>query len=223
LVDASLTQTMVEYAKAAVYRYHRQFHVFERHSRDGRWSFTTPKVSSDTSVAVLGLGQIGGSIAMALSQEGFQVRGWSSTQKQMDGVVTHAGAEGLAQMVGECDILVNVLPLTDETRYLLNRQLFSHCRQGTCLINMARGLHLVEQDLIDAIAEGRIDGATLDVAIEEPPPPNHPFWNHPNILMTPHVAGSSTPMTAVKNVAENIRRALSGQRLMNEVDLARGY
>jgi glyoxylate/hydroxypyruvate reductase A len=223
LVDPSLTHTMVEYAKAAVYRYHRQFHVFERNSRERRWTFIPPKVSSDTSVGVLGLGQIGGAIALALSREGFNVRGWSRTQKQIDGLATYTGDGGLERMVGECDILINVLPLTTETSHLLNRRLFSHCRPGMCLINMGRGLHLVEKDLIDAIAERRIDSATLDVAIQEPLPPGHPFWNHPNILVTPHVAGISIPMTAVKNIAENIRRAMCGERLMNEVDLARGY
>jgi glyoxylate/hydroxypyruvate reductase A len=223
LVDLSLTQTMVEYAKTAAYRYHRQFHVFERNSREGRWTYFPPKVSSDTSIGVLGLGQIGSIIALALGREGFNVRGWSRTQKQMDGIATHVGREGLERMVGECDILINVLPLTAETTQLLNRGLFSHCRPGMCLINMGRGLHLVEQDLIDAIAEKRIDSATLDVAIQEPLPPGHPFWNHPNILVTPHVAGTALPMTAVKNIAENVRRAMSGERLMNEVNLARGY
>ena len=223
MVDASLTRAMAEYAKAAVYRYHRQFHVFERNSREGRWSYILPKLSCDTSVGVLGLGEIGGTIALALALEGFNIRGWSRTHKQIDGLATYTGDAGLERMVGECDILINVLPLTAETRHILNRRLFAHCRPGMCLINIGRGLHLVEQDLIEAIAEKRIDSATLDVASEEPLPPGHPFWNHPNILVTPHVAGTAMPLTAVKSIAENIRRAMSGERLMNEVNLARGY
>ena len=114
-------------------------------------------------------------------------------------------------MAGACDILVNVLPLTNDTRHILSRGLFSQCRPGTCLVNMGRGLHLVEPDLLEAIDSKLIDGATLDVTAVEPLPPQHPFWNHPNILITPHLAGISIPMTGVKNIAANIRRTSVGQ------------
>ena len=219
LVDASLTRTMVDYAKAAVYRYHRRFHFFERESQNRRWTFVSPTLTAETSIGVLGLGEIGREIALALQREGFTVHGWSRTPKQLEGVTTYTGRDGLRSMVGRSRIVLNVLPLTDETRYILCRELFAQFEDGTCLINMGRGGHLVEADLVDAIASGRVEAATLDVTSVEPLPPAHPFWNHPDILVTPHVAGTSRPMTAVRTVAANIRRAIAGERLLHQVDL----
>jgi len=223
LVDPSLTRTMVDYAKTAVYRYHRRFHEFERLSRRSEWKFIPPKLTRDTSVGLLGLGELGRAIADALTQEGFGVQGWSRTPKQLNGIQTRTGRDGLASMVAASDIVINVLPLTDDTRHILNRELFSHCRRGACLINMGRGLHLVEADLLKAIDAKIIADATLDVGTVEPIPPAHPFWNHPHILITPHVAGLSMPETASIAIAENIRKAMVGERLLHQVDLGRGY
>jgi glyoxylate/hydroxypyruvate reductase A len=223
LVDASLTRTMVDYAKAAVYRYHRRFHIFERQSRDRRWTYIAPTLTADTSVGVLGLGEIGREIALAMRREGFNVRGWSRSPKQLETVETYTGRDGLNAMVGRCAVIINVLPLTNETRHILSRELFAHFSEGTCLINLGRGTHLVEADLLHAIDMGKVEGATLDVACIEPLPDLHPFWNHPNILITPHVAGASIPMTAVVNIAANIRKAMAGERLSQQVDRERGY
>src|SRR6202022_381585 len=219
----SLTRTMVDYAKTAVYRYHRRFHEFERLARRSEWKFIPPTLTRDTSVALLGLGELGREIAGDLRREGFRVLGWSRTPKQMDDIQTYTGRDGLASMVAESDIIINVLPLTDDTRHILCRELFSHCRRGACLINIGRGLHLVEADLLEAIDEKIIADATLDVGTVEPIPPAHPFWNHPHILITPHVAGLSMPETASKAIAENIRKAMAGERLLHQVDLGRGY
>jgi glyoxylate/hydroxypyruvate reductase A len=223
LVDPSLTRTMVDYAKTAVYRYHRRFHLFERRSRRSEWQFIAPTLTRDTSVAVLGLGELGREISGALSREGFTVRGWSRTPKQLTGILTYTGQDGLASMLAAADIVINVLPLTDDTQHILCRELFSHCRKGACLINIGRGLHLVEADLLEAIDDEIIADATLDVQTVEPLPAGHPFWNHPQILITPHVAGLSMPETASKAMAENIRRAMAGERLLHQVDLGRGY
>ena len=223
LVDESLTRTMVDYAKTAVYRYHRRFHFFERQSQNGRWTFISPTLTAETSVGILGLGEIGRAIALALQREGFAVYGWSRSPKHLAGIMTYTGGDGLKSMVGRSNIVLNVLPLTDETRCILCRELFAQFEKGTCLINMGRGMHLVESDLLEAIASGRVDAATLDVASVEPLPLKHPFWAHPNILITPHVAGISRPTTAVAMIAANIRRAMAGERLLHEVDLARGY
>jgi glyoxylate/hydroxypyruvate reductase A len=223
LVDPSLTRTMVDYAKTAVYRYHRRFHEFEGLSRRSEWKFIPPTLTRDTSVAILGLGELGREIAGALRQEGFGVLGWSRTPKQLKDIQTYTGGDGLASMVAASDIVINVLPLTDDTRHILNRDLFSNCRRGACLINMGRGLHLVEADLLDAIDDKIIADATLDVGTVEPIPSAHPFWNHPHILITPHVAGLSMPETASIAIAENIRKAMVGERLSHQVDLGRGY
>jgi glyoxylate/hydroxypyruvate reductase A len=223
LVDESLAQTMIEYAKAAAFRYHRKFHLFERQSKEAQWTFLPATLSQDSSVGVLGLGELGGAIAKALAGEGFKVAGWSRTPKKVEGIETFFGKNGLSDMLASSDIVINVLPLTDDTRAILNREFFAQCKRGTCIINMGRGHHLVDADLLAAIDAGQIQAATLDVATVEPLPPAHPFWGHPAILVTPHVAGISTPQTASGAVAQNIRRALNGEPLAQQVDLSRGY
>jgi glyoxylate/hydroxypyruvate reductase A len=223
LVDASLTRMMVDYAKTAVYRYHRRFHLFERRSRDRSWIYVPPTLTKTTSVGVLGLGELGNEIALAMRDEGFTVFGWSRTLKALRDIQTYTGRDGLASMAAQCDIIINVLPLTEETRHILSRELFIHFKAGTCLINMGRGMHVLEEDLLDAIAAGTIEAATLDVSTVEPLPDTHAFWNHPHILITPHVAGTSIPMTAVTSIATNIRKAMTGERLLHQVDRLRGY
>jgi glyoxylate/hydroxypyruvate reductase A len=151
------------------------------------------------------------------------VLGWSRTQKDVFGVATYSGKEVLSDMLANSDIIINVLPLTEDTRSILNRNFFAQCKRGACIINMGRGHHLVDADLLAAIDAGQIQAATLDVATVEPLPPAHPFWGHPAILMTPHVAGISTPETASIAVAQNIRRAIKGEPLAQQVDLSRGY
>jgi glyoxylate/hydroxypyruvate reductase A len=223
LVDASLTRMMVDYAKTAVYRYHRKFHLFEQRQRERQWNYIPPTLTSATSVGVLGLGELGGEIASALQVEGFDVHGWSRGPKALEGIATYTGTEGLVSMLGRCDMVINVLPLTDGTRHILARELFAHFKEGACLINMGRGLHLVDTDLLDALDAGKIAAATLDVFAVEPLPDGHPFWNHPKILVTPHAAGTSMPMLAVATIAANIRRAMAGEPLAQQVDRVRGY
>ena len=223
LVDASLTRMMVDYAKLAVYRHHRKFHLFERRSREGRWLYMAPTLTATTTVGILGLGELGGEIALALRQEGFDVCGWSRTPKQLPGIWTATGQDGLLTLLGRCDIVINVLPLTDETRGILGRGLFERFKPGGCLINMGRGPHVVDADLLAALDKGRLEAATLDVFSVEPLPDGHPFWNHPQILVTAHAAGTSIPQTAVVTIAANIRRAMAGERLLQQVDRTRGY
>ena len=174
-------------------------------------------------MGILGLGEIGQEIASALQQDGFDVYGWSRTPKHLENISTYTGPAGLAAVVGFSTIVLNVLPLTRDTRHILCHDLFTHFRDDCCLINMGRGQHLVEADLLDAIHAGKVGYATLDVASIEPLPAMHAFWSHPRILITPHVAGTSIPMRAVAKVAENIRRAMNGQRLLQQVDMASGY
>lgn len=222
-VDRSLTQHMAAYAKAAVYRYHRRFHRYERASRESVWQFELPRLNAQTAVGMLGLGELGSAVAAALASEGFEVHGWSRSDKSLAGVRTHSGAAGLHRLAGAVDILVNLLPLTAETRGVLSRDLFARLRPGSFLVNMGRGEHLVEADLLAALASGRIEAATLDVTAVEPLPAGHPFWAHPAILLTPHVAGITTPSTAAAQIADNVRRAMRGQTLLNQVDFERGY
>lgn len=222
-VDSSLAQHIVGYAKAAVLRYHRRFHRYERDSQAALWRFEHPRLNAQSAVGVLGLGELGSAVAAALAAEGFTVHGWSRSPRELAGVRTHAGAAGLAQLAGATDILVNLLPLTDETHGILSGALFSQMRPGSFVINMGRGGHLVEDDLLAALASGRLEAATIDVATVEPLPAGHPFWRHPGILVTPHVGGITTAATAAPQLAENVRRAMRGEPLLNQVDEGRGY
>jgi glyoxylate/hydroxypyruvate reductase A len=223
LVDASLTRMMVDYARLCTYRHQRKFHLFERHSRERRWVYIAPALTNGTTVGILGLGELGAAIASALRDEGFDVLGWSRTPKSLPAVSTHTGRDGLVGMIGRCDIVINVLPLTEETRHLFSRDLFAHFKNGACLVNMGRGPHIVDADLIEALDAGKLEAATLDVFSVEPLPQTHPFWNHPKILVTPHAAGTSIPKMAVRTIAANIRRAMAGERLSQQVDRQRGY
>lgn len=222
-IDNSQALHMVGYAKAAVYRYHRRFHRYEAASRKSSWCYEMPRLNRETKVGVLGLGELGKAVAIALATDGFDVHGWSRSVRDVPGIQTHCGADGLSQMAGEVNVLINLLPLTDETKGILSNELFIQLRSGAFLINMGRGDHLVEADLLDAMSQGHIEAATLDVVSVEPLQAGHPFWSHPGILITPHVAGIVTPTTAVSQVAENVRRVMCGEPLLNLVDADKGY
>jgi glyoxylate/hydroxypyruvate reductase A len=169
------------------------------------------------------LGELGATVARALAEVGFQTRGWARSRKAIEGVRCFAGAEELAAFAAETEILVCLLPLTPETRGILSRHLFQMLPSGARIINVGRGDHLVEGDLLAALGSGHVAAATLDVFSREPLPADHAFWSHPKITVTPHVATWGSAATAVPHVAENIRRAMTGQRLLNQVDIKRGY
>lgn len=223
LVDPALTQTMVEYVRAAVYRYHREFDLFERLGRKGQWQFRTPKIAQEVTVALLGLGVLGRAVAGSLAQDGFRVIGWSRHVKQIPGVISLHGPEGLRQVTEQADMLINLLPLTAQTRHILAMSLFERFKKPVYLINVGRGDHLKEMDLVEAINMGRIAAATLDVTAVEPLPAGSPLWRHEAILVTPHVAGITVPQSAIRIVAENIHRAMQGEDLLYQVDLSQGY
>jgi glyoxylate/hydroxypyruvate reductase len=223
MVDPSLTRTMTEYVLLAVLRHHREFDRFERAQRAREWAYAFPPQAADRRVGVMGLGELGAAAARALVAHGFQVLGWSRTPKVLDGVVSYPGRSELHAFLHRTDILVCLLPLTADTVGILDGATFAELPHGACVINVARGQHLVEGDLVRALDSGHLGGATLDVFREEPLPPGSPLWDHPKVLVTPHVASYSVPATAADNVAANIRRAWTGEPLLHQVDRARGY
>ena len=166
---------------------------------------------------------LGADAARVLTGHGFNVRGWSRTEKEIEGVETFAGEAGLAAFLERTEILVCLLPLTPETEGILGARLFARLPKGARLVNLARGRHLVEQDLLDALDSGHLAHATLDVFREEPLPKEHPFWRHPRVTITPHSASYSLPESGADMVAENIRRQRAGEPLLHVVDRARGY
>ena len=171
----------------------------------------------------MGLGELGSAAALALAAHGFQVLGFSRSPKSLDGVVSYAGPSELHNFLHRTHILVCLLPLTAETAGILDAATFAELPHGAFVVNVARGQHLVENDLVQALESGHLAGATLDVFREEPLPPGSPLWSDPKVLVTPHVASYSVPATAADGVAANIRRARAGEPLLHQVDRTRGY
>jgi len=171
----------------------------------------------------MGLGTIGQDTAAKFAALGFPTAGWSRTAKTLPGIETFHGADGLAAFLARTDILVAVVPLTRETQGILNAKTFAALPKGAYLINMARGAHVVDADLLAALDSGHLSGAALDVFNTEPLPADHPYWTHPKVYVTPHVAGSTNPRTAAPGVIENIKRLRAGQPLINTVDPKTGY
>ena len=218
-----LTLRMREYICLHVLRFHRDLPGQENAQAAREWRNTVKPTAGDRRVGIMGLGKLGSDAAQALRQLGFAVSGWTRTRKDLPGVQTFAGAGELADFLRQQEILVCLLPLTDTTRNILNADLFAQLPRGAYLVNAARGEHLVEQDLLDALDSGQIAAATLDVFREEPLPPAHPFWTHQNILVTPHVASMIDPESGGKEIAANLTRFINGEPVADLVDLAQGY
>lgn len=227
MVDHGLTEGMTEYVVLHVLAWHRQLHAYRSQQSEGHWRPRAELLARERTVGVLGMGTLGSDAATALAALRFPVLGWSRTSKSVPGVQSFAGGTaadgGLAEMLPRCDILVNLLPLTPATLGILNRRLFAALPRGAYLINAARGDHLVEDDLLAALDAGEIAGATLDVFHREPLPPDHPFWRHPKVVVTPHTASVTHARTAAAAVIDGIRRHRAGEPLVNLVDRTRGY
>jgi glyoxylate/hydroxypyruvate reductase A len=223
MVDPSLTRTMTEYVLLAVLRHHREFDRFERTQRAREWAYAFPPQAADRRVGIMGLGELGAAAARQLVGHGFHVLGWSRSPKTIEGVVSYAGRSELHAFLHRTEILVCLLPLTADTLGILDAATFAELPHGAFVINVARGQHLVENDLLKALDSGHLAGATLDVFRTEPLPPDSPLWTHSRVLVTPHVASYSVPATAADGVAANVRRVLAGEPPLHLVDRAKGY
>ena len=187
------------------------------------WAPRDVLLTAERTVGVMGLGQLGRAAIRMLAPLGFRVAGWSRSSTDVPGALCFAGDAERDEFLAQCDILVCLLPLTDDTRGILDRSLFARMKAGASLINVARGGHLVQDDLIDALDSGQLRYAFLDVAQPEPLPEGHPFYSHPYIMLTPHIAGVTRKETAVHALIDNLRRARTGEPLEGEIDRARGY
>ncbi|TMS57110.1 glyoxylate/hydroxypyruvate reductase A [Imbroritus primus] len=223
LDDAGMSIQMVEYVTHAVLRHFRRFDAYDMQQREGRWKFARPYVREDFHIGVMGLGVLGTRIASALVPFGFPVRGWSRTPKQIDGVTCHAGTAQQDAFLDGLQVLVNILPLTPETDGILNAGLMRKLRPGAHLINIGRGDHLVEEDLLEMLRTEQLSGATLDVFRTEPLPAGHPFWQEPRITITPHISAMTLRDDTVVQIARKIRALEAGEPVAGVVDLARGY
>lgn len=223
LVDPYMTDAMSEYIVLQVLRLHRRDLEYRAQQAAGVWRELDQKNAPERAVGILGFGELGQDAGRKLRGLGFDVAFWSRTQKTVEGFTGYAGKSGLPALLGRSEILVCLLPLTAETDEILDRTVLALLPKGAMLINAARGRHLVEEELVEALSSGHLSAAVLDVFRDEPLPPGHPFWRHPRIVVTPHIAAATHPETAAPIILDNIRRFEEGRPLINRVDPARGY
>ncbi|WP_209332594.1 2-hydroxyacid dehydrogenase [Lunatimonas salinarum] len=220
IVDPRLTYSMTNYVIMGILNYHRQFTRYQADKVTKSWDMSNPEI--DISVGVLGTGQLGGDVLDKLAAIGIPACGYGNSPKEGYRHSYYHG-EALDDFLKRVNVIVCLLPLTERTEGFLNKDLFRRFNPGTYLINVARGKHLVEEDLLHALSEGWISGALLDVFIQEPLPVEHPFWDHPQIMITPHIACITMYEAAVPQILENRRRLHAYEPLANQIDLSQGY
>jgi glyoxylate/hydroxypyruvate reductase A len=220
LIDPGMVAAMGETAIAYVLDWHRHFWCYRKFQQQKAWKRRRQFLASDRTIGVLGLGELGSTIAAKLHAMGFHVAGWSRRPKSLDGVYCSTDLEEVA---GRSDALICLLPLTDKTRGIIDRRILGLIRKDGCVINLARGGHVVVPDLVAALDSGHLAQAYLDVFETEPLPADSPLWAHPGLTITPHIAALTEPRTSVGKVAENIERVRRGEKPTNTVDFEAGY
>ncbi|EWY39212.1 D-2-hydroxyacid dehydrogenase [Skermanella stibiiresistens SB22] len=223
MVEPGLTEGMTEYVTLQVLHWHRQMDAYRVQQEKREWRQLSQKLARERRVGVLGLGVLGADAARVLRELRFDVAGWSRSPKELEGIACFHGSAGLAEFLGRTEILVCLLPLTPETTGILNWETLAALPRGACVINAARGGHVDEADLLAELDSGHIAGASLDVFAQEPLDPEHPFWSHPRVIVTPHVASVTHARTSVGHIAAQINRFEAGLPLEDVVDRRRGY
>jgi glyoxylate/hydroxypyruvate reductase A len=223
MVDEGLTRGMVEWVAGHVLRYHLGIDAHLA-GQDGVWrNGVIPPLAAERSVGVLGAGAIGGAVAVALARFGFDVHAWSRRPRELNGVTMHSGPDGLTELLHWSEILVALLPATPDTESILNARTLALLPAGARIINPGRGGLIDDAALLAALEDGQVAHATLDVFREEPLPPGHPYWAHPRVTVTPHIASETRPETASEAIARNIRRGEDGLPFLHVVDRGAGY
>jgi glyoxylate/hydroxypyruvate reductase len=223
MIDPSMTRAMVESAAAHVLNAHLRLDDLARQQREERWKILRNPNADARTVGILGMGELGLAVAQTLRKLDFRVRGWSRGAKQIDGVESFSGEEGLPPFLSGSEILVVLLPQTEETVGMIDAKFLAHLPGGAVLINLARGGLVRDADLLAALDGGRLRHAVLDVFNLEPLPPGDRYWHHPHVTVTPHMAALTNPRTAAEFIAENLRRLRAGEPLRGLVDRKRGY
>ena len=223
MVDQGLSEGMVEWVTGHILRYHLGIDA-HLSGQDGVWrNDIVPPLARERRVGILGLGELGLAVGNALAALNFQVSGWSRTLKEAPGIACHSGADGLDAVLSQSDFLVLLLPHTTATENLLDAARISRLPRGAKILNPGRGALIDEKALLDALESGQVSHATLDVFRTEPLPADHPFWAHPDVTVTPHIASETRATTASRTVAENIRRGEAGLPFRHVVDRKAGY
>lgn len=223
MIEPGIADGMIEYVTLSVLALHRDWFEYGRQQQQGLWAPLRVQPAASRRIGVLGLGVLGKAVIDRLHRIGFACAAWSRSPHRLDGIDCYAGSDELSAFLARTDILICLLPLTDATRGILDRKAFDTLPVGASIINVGRGGHVVQQDLLNALDAGRISNAILDVADPEPLPPDHLFWRHPRVVLTPHIASETQPETAVDAVLANIRRHRNGEPLMGLIDRGRGY
>jgi len=220
LIDPGMVAAMGETVLSCVLDWHRHFWCYRQFQKDRVWKRRRQYLASDRTIGLLGLGELGGSAAAKLRALGFNVAGWSRRPKQLEGVYC---STDLNEILSRSDAIVCLLPLTPQTRGILNKDNIQKIKKSGCVINVARGAHLVVPDLLAALDSGHLARAYLDVFETEPLPADSPLWAHPGVSVTPHIAALTEPRTSVGKIAENIERLRRGEAPLNTVDFGAGY
>ena len=223
LDDAGMSVQMAEYVCHAVIRHFREFDGYDADTASGKWSYRKPRSRADFAVGVMGLGVLGERVAKALQVFEFPVNGYSRSAKELPGIRCFSGAQGLSEFLASTRVLVNLMPLTPETENILNKDTLSQLQPGGYLVNVARGKHLVEEDLIALVDSGHMAGATLDVFRTEPLPADHVFWKHPKITVTPHTSARTLREESIAQIVGKIQALQRGEAINGVVDPQRGY
>lgn len=225
MVDPAMSAAMAETALWAVLSLHRGFFDYAAQQRAGCWRPLPQRRADECTVAVLGLGELGATVAARLAAQGYRVAAWRRGPNGVApaGVTVCHGAAAWTPLLAGADVLINLLPLTPATRGLLDARAFAACRPGAALVNLARGAQVVEADLLAALDAGHIGHAVLDVFASEPLPAGHRFWRHPRVTVLPHAAAQTDPRSAARVAAANVRAVRAGRPPAHRVDRARGY
>lgn len=223
LDDAGMSVQMAEFVCHAVVRHFRELDAYEADTRQGKWSFRKPRARADFPVGIMGMGVLGERVARALAQFEFPVNGWSRSPKAVDGVQCFAGTDGFNAFLAASRVLVCLLPLTPDTQGIMNLESLSRLRPGGYVINVARGAHLVDADLLALLDSGHLAGAALDVFRQEPLPAGHPFWSHPKITITPHTSARTLRSESIAQIAGKMAALLRGEAVAGVVDRRQGY
>lgn len=223
MVEPGIVSGMVEYVTWAVLALHRDVPLYDRQQRLGVWAPVQAVPAHKRRVGVLGPGSLGRAALAQLRNLGFDCAAWGRTARAIDGVRCFAGAEELSAFLARTEILVCLLPLTSATRGFLDSAVFNALPAGASLVHVGRGQQLVAADLLEALRDSRISHAILDVTEPEPLPASHAFWSHPNVTLTPHIAGMTQPESAAEVVIDNLRRFDAGLPMVGLVDRSKGY
>ncbi len=223
IVDEQLAKDMAEFVLALVMNKLRNLNLHKQLEQQKEWKPKSYQRIPETKIGIMGMGELGTTVGKKLVDNNFEVIGWAGSKKELQDIKVYAGREELDEFLSKSDILVCLLPLTPQTENILNKELFQKLPKGAYLINVARGKHLVEEDLLEMLDSEQLTGAALDVFRTEPLPQEHPFWKHEKVQVTPHIASVTKPSSVVSQVLENYRHMKNDEPLKNVVDKEKGY